>query len=108
VSSKFQLRDYESVELPTLVYLFFEPNSGQWTLYQPRDTLGINGLALDNVRDMIIDSEGGYWFATARGIRRLKENYWTNYGQGDGLPNLTAMGLGVGFGRSTAAMRAIF
>lgn len=48
---------------------------------------GVNGLAHDDIRGMLIDAKGDYWFATAVGVRHFSGDKWEQYTAIDGLPH---------------------
>jgi outer membrane protein OmpA-like peptidoglycan-associated protein len=62
-------------------------NGERWQLFQPPAT-GQDGLAFDDVRNMVITRDSTFWFATPRGLRRLAHNQWMNFDRGHGLPGI--------------------
>lgn len=66
---------------------------GGLSLYQPKTSsfttyTTANGLASDNIIDILADNEGMLWLSTDRGITRfdLKKKTFKNYNIADGLP----------------------
>ncbi len=57
----------------------------RWQLFQPPAT-GQDGLAFDDVRNMVITRDSTYWFATPRVLRQLAHDQWMNFDHGHGLP----------------------
>lgn len=59
----------------------------RWEPFSPADAVGQDGLAWDDVRDMVHLSNGALLFATPRGVRQFHDNAWTNYTTAHDLPS---------------------
>ncbi len=56
-------------------------NGETWTIYGTEQ-----GLPNDNVQAIVVDKDGGIWFATlGGGVSRLKDRTWTTYSTSNGL-----------------------
>nr|WP_226904835.1 hybrid sensor histidine kinase/response regulator transcription factor [Pedobacter schmidteae] len=61
----------------------YHPKTGSFSTYTKAD-----GLASDNIIDMLADNEGMLWLSTDRGLTKfdVKRNTFKNYNIADGLP----------------------